>query len=223
MPDGGQTSYELDLHVHFNTRAWQCWHQSRGRIAPSPRCSVVLAAPSFSSAQSYSPDRSSLSSCSQHSWQASMSLDRTSSVLPVHSDLRTHSRSGYRLCPSSKRVRYAVAIVFLLVVTLFFLVPPPGPPHSRPPIFDDDLYDDPRVPGRMPPPGRPPPKGMVPPPKPASTHSELWRTRAEKVKEAFVRGYSAYYSIAFPHDELLPKTNGSSDRYVKSSLDALHP
>ena len=36
--------------------------------------------------------------------------------------------------------------------------------------------------------------------------------RAERVKSMFVRAYSAYEQHAFPHDELLPLSNGHQDK-----------
>ena len=38
-----------------------------------------------------------------------------------------------------------------------------------------------------------------------------WVFRAEKVKDAFIRAYVAYEKHAFPHDELLPISNGHFD------------
>lgn len=35
--------------------------------------------------------------------------------------------------------------------------------------------------------------------------------RADAVKDAFLFGWNGYYEYAFPHDELLPVTNGYSD------------
>lgn len=39
----------------------------------------------------------------------------------------------------------------------------------------------------------------------------VWDNRARRVKAAFVSGYKAYEELAYPHDELLPKTNSSKD------------
>ena len=145
--------------------------------------------------------------CNHQSWQATMPLNRISSVLPIHSDPRTSSKHGHRSCFYSRRVQYAIAFIVLLIVSLLLFARPPGPPPPYPPIFEDDIYDAPAHPGLM-----PPPRVTSPPVQTDASHSDLWRTRAEKVKDAFVRGYSAYYSIAFPHDELLPKTNGTRDK-----------
>ena len=38
-----------------------------------------------------------------------------------------------------------------------------------------------------------------------------WVYRAERVKSAFVRAYAAYEQHAFPHDELLPLSDGHFD------------
>lgn len=35
--------------------------------------------------------------------------------------------------------------------------------------------------------------------------------RADAIKEAFLFGWDGYYRYAFPHDQLLPVTNGYSD------------
>ena len=37
------------------------------------------------------------------------------------------------------------------------------------------------------------------------------KTRADAVKEAFQRGWDGYYKYAFPHDSLLPVSNGYED------------
>ncbi|PSS29750.1 hypothetical protein PHLCEN_2v2898 [Hermanssonia centrifuga] len=39
-----------------------------------------------------------------------------------------------------------------------------------------------------------------------------WKERANRVKDAFVTAYLAYEQNAYPHDELLPGTNGHADR-----------
>jgi hypothetical protein len=40
----------------------------------------------------------------------------------------------------------------------------------------------------------------------------VWENRAQQVKRAFTHAYSGYRDYAAPHDELLPKTNGSADK-----------
>ena len=41
---------------------------------------------------------------------------------------------------------------------------------------------------------------------------KVWAIRAEQVKEAFRHAYHGYEQYAFPHDELLPLSNGSVDK-----------
>ena len=41
---------------------------------------------------------------------------------------------------------------------------------------------------------------------------EIWAQRAAQVKEAFQHAYRGYERYAFPHDELLPVSNGSTDK-----------
>jgi hypothetical protein len=41
---------------------------------------------------------------------------------------------------------------------------------------------------------------------------EIWAERAAQVKEAFRHAYRGYEQHAFPHDELLPVSNGSTDK-----------
>lgn len=41
---------------------------------------------------------------------------------------------------------------------------------------------------------------------------DLWRGRASRVRDSFVDAYSFYEAAAWPHDELLPLTNGSIDK-----------
>jgi hypothetical protein len=40
---------------------------------------------------------------------------------------------------------------------------------------------------------------------------QIWAERAAQVREAFRHAYRGYEHHAFPHDELLPVSNGSSD------------
>ena len=40
---------------------------------------------------------------------------------------------------------------------------------------------------------------------------QIWAERAAEVKEAFQHAYRGYEQHAFPHDELLPVSNGSTD------------
>ncbi|KAF8452325.1 glycoside hydrolase family 47 protein [Boletus edulis BED1] len=42
---------------------------------------------------------------------------------------------------------------------------------------------------------------------------EIWAERAAQVKEAFRHAYRGYEQHAFPHDELLPVSNGSTDNF----------
>lgn len=49
---------------------------------------------------------------------------------------------------------------------------------------------------------------------PGNASDPVWASRAEEVKRAFIEAYEAYETHAFPHDELLPLTNGSIDKYV---------
>ncbi|KAN0078488.1 glycoside hydrolase family 47 protein [Tylopilus felleus] len=42
---------------------------------------------------------------------------------------------------------------------------------------------------------------------------EIWAQRAAQVKEAFQHAYRGYERYAFPHDELLPVSNGSTDNF----------
>ena len=41
---------------------------------------------------------------------------------------------------------------------------------------------------------------------------EIWASRAAQVKEAFRHAYHGYEQHAFPHDELMPVSNQSSDK-----------
>jgi hypothetical protein len=41
---------------------------------------------------------------------------------------------------------------------------------------------------------------------------DIWIERAVQVKEAFRHAYHGYEQYAFPHDELLPVSNGSIDK-----------
>ena len=41
---------------------------------------------------------------------------------------------------------------------------------------------------------------------------DIWAERAILVKEAFQHAYHGYEQYAFPHDELLPVSNGSIDK-----------
>ena len=49
-----------------------------------------------------------------------------------------------------------------------------------------------------------------------AAESELWRSRASEVREAYRSSYSVYKQYASPHDELLPVSNGSQDKYVET-------
>ena len=49
---------------------------------------------------------------------------------------------------------------------------------------------------------------------------ETWASRAEQVREAFLHAYHGYERYAFPHDELRPISNSSSDRYALSFRNA---
>lgn len=61
---------------------------------------------------------------------------------------------------------------------------------------------------RYPPPPRP--HDIRPPPLPPT----VWDTRAERVKQAFLHAYRGYSKFAAGHDELLPLSNGFTDKSV---------
>jgi hypothetical protein len=50
------------------------------------------------------------------------------------------------------------------------------------------------------------------PSSPPTGNSQLWSSRADQVKVAFQHTYSGYERLAFPHDELLPLSNGRDDK-----------
>lgn len=111
----------------------------------------------------------------------------------------------------SRRVRlvsFALAAVCFILILSAYTGPTrhtfssPGP-HWPPPEFDADHRPPPLNP--WPVDHRPPPQAPVDP---------VWRDRAEQVKAAFVRGYSAYERVAYPHDELRPLTDKSKDPCV---------
>ncbi|KAJ3553416.1 hypothetical protein NM688_g3622 [Phlebia brevispora] len=139
-----------------------------------------------------------------------MTSTKATPLLPVqHSDLRTHGRSGIRFYLSSRRVRYAIALAALFVISLFVLVN--RGPNLPLPAAGDELSSIPE-PIELPGPAEPP------------SGDPTSRARAGQVKEAFIRGYSAYYNIAFPHDELLPKSNSHADKlggWGASTVDSL--
>ncbi|KAI0955388.1 hypothetical protein AcW1_006986 [Taiwanofungus camphoratus] len=59
------------------------------------------------------------------------------------------------------------------------------------------------------------------------TSSDVWNSRAEQVKRAFVHAYHGYEVYAAPHDELLPLSNKSKDNFngwgvsIFDSLDTM--
>ena len=131
-----------------------------------------------------------------------------SSLLPVQfTDIRGRSKHGVRTYVSSKRARYAVAAVLALCIVLFLLAftPPVSIPFTESSnriAIDDAQIEQTEA----------PPIAIRPPAPAVQGDTTVWKARAEQVKQAFVRGYSAYYKLAFPHDELLPKTNGVADK-----------
>lgn len=136
---------------------------------------------------------------------------RPSSLLPTQlHDLRGRSKSSARSYISSRRTRFAVAsiLVFCVVLFLFAFSHPLSisyPESSNRVDVDEPLAEQVEEPPR-------PLLTITPPPTAPPTGDTVWKARADQVKDAFVRGYSAYYELAFPHDELLPKTNGTGDK-----------
>ena len=127
---------------------------------------------------------------------------RSPSLLPMTWQLNGDGSSSrfntseVRRLWDSRRVRLFLLAAAAVCVLLFFLsgpnTPPPRPPHSNLPSSDFEYSHLPRPPSQAP-------------------DDPVWYERAEKVKAAFVRGYSAYERIAYPHDELRPLTNGTKD------------
>ena len=115
-------------------------------------------------------------------------------------------RNRWSSSSSAARLYSAIAVAICFVLLLFPLISsPPGSvyPDGQPPK-DFDIH---RGSGRLPP--GPPSYALDEP---------IWQERAEQVKEAFIRGFSAYERIAYPHDELRPLTNGTKDEYVLSAF-----
>lgn len=46
----------------------------------------------------------------------------------------------------------------------------------------------------------------------SSSEKSVWDDRAAQVKAAFVSAFSVYEQKAYPHDELLPTSNGYQDK-----------
>ena len=112
---------------------------------------------------------------------------RSSSLLPASLDRSPYGQGKFWLFITSRLARYA--LVGLLALCLSTVLPP----------GKDSSFSD-----------------FQPTHLNLSNEALLgvteWNQRAEAVKIAFVRVYGAYERRAFPHDELLPVTNGVRDR-----------
>ena len=143
-----------------------------------------------------------------------------STLLPQYSDGRGRGRASVRSILSSKRARILVALALTFTVALF-LAASSQPLQSRIYGSSNQINLEDNLPERTRPPPAPESTYTLLPTSantPTTTNddsSDIWRLRANRVKEAFVRGYTAYYKNAFPHDELrpmTPETNNYKDK-----------
>lgn len=121
--------------------------------------------------------------------------------------MRSFSRTLAVLAPRRGAFRYVALVVgaMLFCAALYHTLNPsyltrsfPRPPHSlpeKPPDAKDrhnpwDRHGDNR----------------------STTTPEEWRSRTERVKQAFLHAYHGYEQHAAPHDELKSLTNRSMDK-----------
>lgn len=90
---------------------------------------------------------------------------------------------------ASRRARYVTAVAVSLCFVLLYFV-----------TIGSSYYPE-------------PPPALAQPVE-ETTYEPFPRQRTERVKSAFVRAYTTYENHAFPHDELLPLSNGYQDKYV---------
>lgn len=50
------------------------------------------------------------------------------------------------------------------------------------------------------------------PPVPSKEEQDIWGPRKNEVRDAFIHAWSGYKKMAYPHDELLSSSGGSSDK-----------
>lgn len=113
---------------------------------------------------------------------------RAGSLLPVFFS-RNRSRPSKFLSPrlSPRTLYICIVIVALYLFWSLFDLPGLSFEFRGPPLFDFGPW------------GR------------SSGDPLVWDERARRVRAAFVSAYKAYEESAYPHDELLPKTNSSKD------------
>jgi mannosyl-oligosaccharide alpha-1,2-mannosidase len=58
---------------------------------------------------------------------------------------------------------------------------------------------------------------LNPPPQPTKEEQAVWEPRKDEVREAFKHAWSGYKTIAYPNDELLSISGGTSNK-LRSSL-----
>ena len=55
---------------------------------------------------------------------------------------------------------------------------------------------------------------LNPPPQPTKEEQDVWEPRKNEVRNAFKHAWSGYKSIAFPNDELLSLSGGTSNKFA---------
>lgn len=120
---------------------------------------------------------------------------RASTLLPMPFDREYPQRGKFRAFFSSRRTRYTLPLIaiicFLVILSIFS-----GSGHGLSEFLPSYLLNTETAPVEV--------LSVSPDP--------LWDGRASRVREAFVSAYQAYEKAAYPHDELLPTTDGFSDK-----------
>ena len=114
------------------------------------------------------------------------------------------------LMPNRKQTIGFVFLSFFLLLSLFWLFPPF---HYAPDLdFDASFPHHPHAPG----PHRPIQRPQRP--NPTTQDAFIWRHRQNLVRDAFLHALNGYKEYAFPNDELLSISGGSSNKYVTCYL-----
>ena len=112
---------------------------------------------------------------------------RAASLLPLYSNKNRTRQSRLRIPRCSYRLLYLCTAIVGLCVFLSLFDLPELSFEFAPPLYDFGPLSRPNV------------------------DPLVWEERASRVRAAFVSTYKAYEESAYPHDELLPKTNSSKD------------